>query len=88
MKKYNEQDHPREIIKLQSRQQKEFNNKIEAEQEHITEEVNQLHFAITSTKNNLDIDTLEKELKNTLEIDLKKFKDKVKLSTGKEQKRL
>lgn len=88
MKKYNEQDHPREIIKLQPRQQKEFNNKIEAEQEHITEEVNQLHFAITSTKNNLDIDTLEKELKNTLEIDLKKFKDKVKLSTGKEQKRL
>lgn len=53
-----------------------------------TEELNQLHFAITSTKNNLDIDTLEKELKNTLEIDLKKFKDKVKLSTGKEQKRL
>ena len=53
------------------------------EQARIMEEINQLHFAITSTKNNSWIDILEKENKKTLEIDLKKLNDKLKLGTYK-----
>ena len=53
------------------------------------EEVNQLHFAITSIQSNLYIDSLKRDTqKNTLEKDLKIYKDQLKLSFVKEQRRL
>ena len=44
--KYKEQDHSREMITLQPRQCREFDNEIEAKHA-LSHEVNQLHFAIT-----------------------------------------
>ena len=56
-----------------------INNKIENGQVRTKEEINQLHFGITSTKNNLESKSLKKEIKNTLEKVFEIPKDELKL---------
>ena len=70
----------------QSEQQHEFNNKIEAEQIRITDELNQIKSTISSNEIEIQIIALRREIERGLKDELSKFKGKFELSFKNEQK--
>ena len=72
----------------QSEQQHEFNNKIEAEQIRITDELNQIKSTISSNEIETQIIALRREIERGLKDELSKFKEKFDLSFKNEQKAL
>ena len=82
-----EQEYTRLII-LQSKQQHEFDNKIEAEEIRITGEVNQIKSTISPSEIETQIIVLRREIERDLKDELSKFKEKFELSFKNEQKAL
>ena len=82
-----EQEYTR-LIMPQSKQQHEFNNKIEAEQIRITEHLNQIKSTIRPNETETQIAVMKREIERGLKDELSKFKEKLELSFRNEQKAL
>ena len=72
----------------QSKQQHEFNNKIEAEQIRITEHLNQIKSTTSPNETETQIAVMKREIERGLKDKLSKFKEKLELSFRNEQKAL
>ena len=82
-----EEEYTRLIIQ-QSKQQHEFNNKIEAEEIRITDELNQIHSKISPNEIETQIIVMRREIERGLKDEESKFKEKFELSFKNEQKAL
>ena len=82
-----EQEYTRLAI-AQSKQQHEFNNKTEAEQIRITDELNHVKATISSNKIETQIIAMRREIQRGLKDKLSTFKEKFELSFKNEQKAL
>ena len=82
-----EEEYTRLIIQ-QSKQQHEFNNKIEAEEIRITDELNQINSKISPNEIETQIIVMRREIERDLKDEVSKFKEKFKLSFKNEQKAL
>ena len=80
-----EQEYTRLIIP-QSKQQHEFNNKIEAEKIRITDELNQIKSTICSNEIETQIIVMRREIERGLKDELSKFTEKFELFFKNEQK--
>ena len=80
-----EQEYTRLVIP-QSKQQREFNNKIEAEQIRITDELNQIKSSISSSETETEIIVMKRKIKRGLKDELSTFKEKMELSFKSKQK--
>ena len=80
-----EQEYTRLAI-ARSKQQHEFNNKTEAEQIRITDELNQVKATISSYEIETQIIVMRREIERGLKDELSTFKEKFELSFKNEQK--
>ena len=73
------------LVMPQSKQQHEFNKKIEAEQIPITDELNQIKSKISSNEIETKIIVMRKKIERGLKDELNTFKEKMELSFKNEQ---